>query len=255
MNVIKVMGGLGNQLFQYAFGKAQMLNGIDVAFDTSFYNNKMKWPRPYRLDKFIPVKQSPFLNQPIIKGHKRGFDKGLLKLSNHNFDGYWQYKEYYEDILNELRMDLFIDPDFHTAEFRSLYYYIDTCDSISIHVRRGDYLVQTWGILPFSYYLNALTQISGKKIFIFSDDIPWCKLHFKKEYFSKEIMFVDVEDYLAFELMKTCKHNIIGSSTFSWWAAVLNSNPNKTVVAPSQWLGETKKNPFDYIYPLNWKVC
>jgi len=78
MNVIKVMGGLGNQLFQYAFGKAQMLNGIDVAFDTSFYQYEMKWPRKLVLDKFnLDFKESAFLKQPTIKDHKHGFDMNL----------------------------------------------------------------------------------------------------------------------------------------------------------------------------------
>lgn len=239
MNVIKVMGGLGNQLFQYAFGKAMMLNGIDVAFDTSFYIHEMKWPRKLILDKFnLEFKESPFLKQSIIKDHKHGFDINLLTYQNHNFDGYWQFKGYYENIINHLSKDFLLSDKFYTDRVKDLHTIISfSNNSVALHVRRGDYLVQTWGILPISYYFEAIQEMpQDANIFIFSDDIPWCKENLKQMYFKQKLYFVEgLEDYQDFELMRLCGHIIMANSTFSWWAAFLNENGK--VIAPKQWLG------------------
>jgi len=256
MNVIKIMGGLGNQLFQYAFGRVQISNGLYVKFDCRTYdkNNKQKWPRDFQLNKFegTHVRNSPFiLSQPTIDDHKVGFNLDLLKLDNHNFHGYWQYLAYYEGILDTLRKEFRVKQELYNNVFTHLFFEITTKEnSVSIHVRRGDYLVQTWGILPFTYYLQAVQHTKGD-IYIFSDDIEWCKKHFKQDYFDRQITFVTTgEDCLDFELMRHCKHNIIGSSTFSWWAAMLNENSNKIVCAPSQWLGGW--TDASLIYPHEW---
>jgi hypothetical protein len=253
MNVIKLMGGLGNQLFQYAFGRVQMDNGIDVYFDNSTYSGKQRWPRPYRLDKFeINIKLHQIIkSQPTTKDKQTSFEIDLLRTDNRNFDGYWQFVRYYEDIIPTLQKELRVKTELYTDYFTKLSFEIGCKEnSVSIHVRRGDYLVQTWGILPFTYYLQAVQHTEGD-LYIFSDDVQWCKEHFKPEYFNRQITFVDTgEDYLDFELMKRCKHNIIGSSTFSWWAAFLNDNPNKKVIAPAQWLGGWIDNSL--IYPNDW---
>ncbi len=250
------MGGLGNQLFQYAFGKAQSINGATVAYDTSFYEvtKTQKWPRPYRLDRFhTEVKTSPFLKQLRVKEKQTVCDTSLLQLKNKNFDGYWQFKDYYEDIISLLREDFQVRKIFYTPEFLELRKIIENTNSISIHVRRGDYLVQTWGILPNKYYFDACAEVSDvpqKQYFIFSDDIAWCKQIFKQAYFENKLIFVALEDYLSFELMRLCKHQIIASSTFSWWAAFLNDNKSKIVVAPAKWLGGSI--PTSQIYPNDW---
>jgi len=253
MNVIKIMGGLGNQLFQYAFGRVQMCNGIDVCFDNSTYSKLQKWPRPYRLDKFeTNVTLGQFIkSQPTIKDPQSHCEIDLLKLKNRNFDGYWQFVQYYTDILPTLQKEFKVKSELYTDYFTHLFFEIGCKENtVSIHVRRGDYLVQTWGILPFTYYLQAVQHTEGD-LYIFSDDVPWCKAHFKQEYFNRQITFVNAgEDYLDFELMKRCKYNIIGSSTFSWWAAFLNENSDKKVIAPAQWLGGWIDNSL--IYPKDW---
>ena len=251
MNVIKVMGGLGNQLFQYAFGKAMMLHGIDVAFDTSFYKHEMKWPRKLILDKLnLEFKESPFLNQPTIKDHKHGFDMNLLKYENHNFDGYWQFKRYYESIKDTLQNIFLLKNNSFIINMSEEFNTIGNGDSIAIHVRRGDYLVQTWGILPLDYYFEAIKEMpEDANIFVFSDDIPWCKENFKQVYFKQKIHFVEgLEDYQDFELMRLCDHVIMANSTFSWWAAFLNLNGK--VIAPKQWLGGSISTSM--IYPDHW---
>ena len=259
MNVIKVMGGLGNQLFQYAFGVAQRENGILVKYETSFYDisKKQKWPRHYLLDKFNTyVRSCLFLSEfKTICESRVGFNLNLLKSDRYNFDGYWQYLEYYTAILPILQKELTLKPEFYTPAYIAFRDVIENSNSIAIHIRRGDYLVQTWGILPVRYYFEALSilgDLENKRYFIFSDDIEWCESIFTENYFDTMITFVDIEDYLSFELMRLCKHQIIASSTFSWWAAFLNNNPDKTVVAPDKWLGGEKKP--EVIYPKDWRI-
>jgi len=243
MNVIKLYGGLGNQMFQYAFGRTMEFNGIQVKYDLSwFYDHSRqvhpkkwdKFPRPYRLDKFnTNVKEGSILNQNSIK--ERRVDLNLLKIDGCTFQGYWSSFKYSEAILDVLRHDFTLKDTSYTEEFIRLKKIITSTNSVSLHVRRGDYIGRNgFQILPLKYYFEALLKVKGD-LFIFSDDIPWCKQYFKEDYFSRKITFIDLEDYLSFELMKFCKHNIIANSTFSRWAAYLNNNPEKIVIAPSGW--------------------
>ena len=260
MNVVRLMGGLGNQLFQYAFGKAQMRNGIDVRFrlptGKEMARNKggRIWPRPYCLDKFrMEVPSSPFLEQKTFYEHmvsgfsglrKLGekYDLGLLKMTNRNFEGYWQYIIYFQDFLPLLREEFQVKEEYHTVESLKLKdKIISDEDSVSVHVRRGDYVFQGgFHELPFSYYFSALRLTKGN-IYIFSDDIPWCREKFKEEYLSREITFVQLEEWLDFDLMRVCKHHIVANSTFSYWMAILNNDPVSVIVVPSGWISGARE--------------
>jgi hypothetical protein len=244
MNVIKVMGGLGNQIFQYAFGKALG----DSCYDVSWYDHPQTHPRPYRLDKFADVNIGHFLSQDTI--HENGFDISLLKKKNCNFEGYWQRLPYYSKVLGDLKKELWLKEQFYTKEFISLKNEIQGCDSVSVHVRRGDYVFQGgFHDLPFRYYMEGLSILKGE-IFIFSDDIPWCKEKFKPSYFNNKITFVDMEDYLSFELMRVSKKKVIANSTFSYWAALLSDSE---VVTPREWLGDRPEREGEILYyPVNW---
>lgn len=246
------MGGLGNQMFQYAFGKA-----VGARYDLSWflsYRNRAH-PRPYRLDKFnTKVVENAFIPQQTIEERKVGFDMGLLEKTDCNFYGYWQWLGYYKPILSDLRQDLQLKEEFYTEEYLKIMDIIRECNSVSIHVRRGDYLVQEgFHELPFRYYFEALNYIRGD-LFIFSDDMKWCREKFKRSYFNREIFFVDLEDYLSFDLMRNCKNNIMANSTFSWWASFLNDNEDKKVVTPREWLcndiQETDGN--EVYFPKEW---
>ncbi len=260
MNIIKIQGGLGNQLFQYAFGKALQNNGKSIFFDLSWYtkNPHLRWERPYNLNKFhTQVNRSPFLsNIKRIKDHGCTIDFDLLKLDNVYFDGYWQYHAFYTDLQPILQKEFTLREEYYTKEFLAYKEMVFGCDSISVHVRRGDYVGKNgFHTLPFSYYYEAISKIKGNHIFIFSDDISWCKKRFQQEYFTQPLTFISSKDYLDFELMKFCKHNVISHSTFSWWAAYLNSNEQKIVVAPAQWT-TSKYNLKNYDntlhYPSSW---
>jgi len=239
MNVIKIYGGLGNQLSQYAFAMAQKVNGIDVRFTIDFYKHEIKgqwsnFPRKLRLPMFN-------LDLPIATKRNgteigdNGYDSHLLKMDNCNFSGYWQSKHYHQHILSDLRKLFTLKKEYYTNEFLQLKKQITETQSVSVHIRRGDYIGREgFEVLPFLYYLESIKKVKGD-LFIFSDDMEWCRQYFKESYFDRKITFVHLEDYLDFELMKLCDHNIISNSTFSWWASYLNENPNKEIIAPKGW--------------------
>jgi hypothetical protein len=105
--------------------------------------------------------------------------------------------------------------------------------------------------LPFNYYFEAITCTDGD-LFIFSDDIAWCKRSFVEDYFERNITFINLQYYLDFELMKLCRHNIISNSTFSYWAALLNDNSKKVVVTPDFWVTKLDRHNNRNNFPQNW---
>ena len=252
MNVIKVYGGLGNQMFQYAFGKAQEQLGIEVEFDSNPRGDASK--RPFVLDKFnTNIKFGSLNSRRITKERKTGFRKDLLLRNNTGFVGYWQHPDYSRNIMPLLRKEFCVKEEFYTEEFLRLKDEIANFNSVSLHVRRGDYVTIGMFVTKLEYYLTAIKFIRAVKenpvIYVFSDDIPWCKENFT------DVEYIHLEDYLDFELMKSCKHNIITNSTFSWWAARLNENPDKTVIAPYQWQHykeDTEKKDREFLILKDW---
>jgi hypothetical protein len=234
MNVIKVYGGLGNQLFQYAFGKAMMHNGIPVRYDLSYFERKHDPDRHYSLDKF---------NTTNIKLGSLGSGKEMnevrlkyvqniqyIKMDKCDFYGYWQHPAYFKEIISTLVEELKVRKDLYTDEFIDLRQQMIINSSTSMHVRRGDYVsLNGHYVLSLEYYLKAVEHVAGQ-VYVFSDDVPWCKKNLPAEF-----IYVNLNEYLSFDLMRVCKNNIISNSTFSWWAAFLNDNQNKKVISPVQW--------------------
>lgn len=263
MNVVKMRGGIGNQMFQYAFGKMLLKNSKSVAYDISWYNprrtEQSQYPRPFRLPLFkIPPLDihEVIPTNPTIYEKRVGYNPKVFNMINeNNFEGYWQYYSYYESILSDLYEEFQLRTDYYTEEFMKMAERIWNCESVAVHVRRGDYLLHRAGAyrnLPARYYFNAIKEIKGD-LFFFSDDIPWCKDTFQKAYFAnRQITFVDMEDYLCFELMRLCKHNITTNSTFSWWAALLNNYHNKVIIRPRRYLGRSEEESDTLHYPKPW---
>lgn len=238
MNIIKIHGGLGNQMFQYALGKAQESNGIEVKYDLCWFDRSQHFSRPYRLDRFqVRIKTS--LRRGLKRLKERNFDLGLLTYDNHYFDGYWQYVQYYGGVLPLLKKEFCVKEELLTKEYFELKERIVNSNSVSLHVRRGDLLINDRDYAQtIDYYNGALDCIKKLKknceVFVFSDDREWCKENFKN------VTFVSLIDYLDLELMKLCKHNIITNSTFSWWASFLNENNSKIIIAPKMWRSDPK---------------
>jgi hypothetical protein len=240
MNVVKFAGGLGNQLFQYAFGQAiQQSSGAPTFYDKNWYVKPTDPLRPYLLDKF-PLNIS-FADGDSLERYReaRTENEPIWGRDNVAYSGYWQDPSYLTPTLTEqLRKAFHVKEEFYTDNFKTLLEDILSHNSIALHVRRGDFVNHPRHlVLSLSYYRSALLYMSSfkkdVKVFIFSDDIPWCKENFG------EVTFIEENDYLSFELMRACKHFIISNSTFSWWPAYLSLN--STVIAPGNW-GKDRKN-------------
>ena len=127
-------------------------------------------------------------------------------------------------------------------------------NSVSIHVRRGDYLkhknLQTHGLCSLDYYKKAidylLDQKSNLNFFVFSDDLEWCKNNFD---FVQNIFYCEGSPIEDFILMSSCKYNIIANSSFSWWSAFLNQNQNKIIIYPNNWF---VNNDLKIYTPEDW---
>jgi hypothetical protein len=260
MNVIKIYGGLGNQFFQYAFGRAMEKNGIDVAYQTEFFNHRQALPRPYCLDKFHTkdIKKSEFIkgNMVIHENSDLYYDcsPSLLTAKDCNFYGYWQNVGYYEDIFPELKKEFILNSDYYSKEYAKFREMIIGSESTAVHIRRTDYVtVDGHHNLSMEYYHNAIDIISKKHnhfLFIFSDDIEWCK-----ENFNGAVKFVDLNEWLSFDLMRFCKNKIIANSTYSWWAAKLHPWEDGIIVAPTRWrVNQVEQNRIDKgkFVPTNW---
>ena len=165
-------------------------------------------------------------------------------------DGYWQRKEYFEDISELLRNELVLRK-FPVGENKRILEEIEKTNSVAIHVRRGDYLKMQdmfGGICTEEYYNNSMKymgeHINDAHFFVFSDDMGWCRKFFDQK---ENITFVDInnEDASCFDLflMSKCKNMIMANSSFSWWAEYLNNNADKVVVAPSKWINNNNGSP------------
>lgn len=276
MKVVKLMGGLGNQMFQYAFGQAL---GENTYYDTSWFNQVKNIPnttiREYELDFF---KCTPkIISEREIKKHKTNllfkilgikknlpdiheakyniYEPELLKHKKGIFEGYFQAAQYYTAIRPQLLKD-FVPRQKPNKINEELLKNIWSANSISIHVRRGDYiqLQNTHGLCDLDYYKKAVRLIKetvkNPHFFLFSDDIPWVTKNLKID---AQFTIVDTnkgrEGAWDMWLMKHCQHNIIANSSFSWWSAWLNENPDKIVIAPKQWFVKGKTD----IVPDDWE--
>lgn len=287
MIIVQLSGGFGNQLFQYAAGLSLAEHRkVDIKVDISLLLNPDIVTGTIRqLDIFnllnppqkateqeinfftdLPLgskyfeKCRPFYKRKVYKEKSNQFDNNffnagdnLLLKGNRQSEKY--FKKYETKIKAEFSLaEKWITPVKHIGErFRQQ-------NSISVHIRRGDYLtpvaLQWLGLLPISYYSKGIEIVAKNqqqgKFYIFSDDIEWTKqnLHIphNHEFVSGILTKNSMED---FYLMSQCRHNVIANSTFSWWAAWLNSYEKKIVIAPKQWYNKANLDTSDLI-PESW---
>lgn len=292
MIITKLIGGLGNQMFQYAAGKrTAYINKTELKLDTSWFKNpegaikrdyllnifnikenfatkeeinKLKSKNQHilallykRIFRFTEV----YYKQSYIKQRYFHFDPNILKISTNTYlDGSWQSEKYFSDIKDIIKQEFIFknEPD---KKNKQLIDKISHTSSVSIHIRRGDYVTdkktnQFHGICDLNYYHSAIKYIISKIkkpfFFVFSDDLLWTR---KNLHLKFPCIYVDhntgKKDYEDMRLMSECKHNIIANSTFSWWGAWLNRNPKKIVITPKEWFKEETFNPKDLI-PKLW---
>lgn len=282
MVIAKLIGGLGNQMFQYALGRRLSVKlSSNLKLDTSgfqIYKLHDYGMHCFDLENFtntcIKPSNSPlyrkinrFLPSKFHFGYKHvlencfSFDKQILKLRGDLYlDGYWQSEKYFREIRSTLLSDFTIKytQDTQNLETSSK---IKSCQAISLHIRRGDYVnnaqtLEKHGVCDLDYYYRAIAyvgeRISDPSFFIFSDDPDWAKENLKIDYPMTFISNNDAsKNYEDLRLMSQCIHNIIANSSFSWWGAWLNENPNKIVIAPKRWFNDSSVNTTDLI-PETW---
>lgn len=284
MIIVRLIGGLGNQMFQYALGRSLALKNdaelkLDIIGFESYklhkysldsFNIKKGVASESEINRFKKYKERAgrkwfFYNMLFADSSKYfqeksfAFDPRVLGLGNDVYiDGYWQSAKYFKDSVAIIRDDFsFILPQGERdVEVSKM---IRECTAVSIHIRRADYVTsaatnKTHGTCSIGYYHEAVEtmtkKINNPHFFIFSDDHDWVKQNIMINY---PTVYVDHNNadtnYQDLRLMASCKHNIIANSSFSWWGAWLNENPNKIVVAPQKWFADISKNDNDLIPP------
>ncbi len=280
--IINFDGRMGNQMFQWALGRAyQKINGTMPIFDDSEETIKLGC---FNLSKEIKTVKKPLWNKvlrkaipirnlrvkltklnfniPILQEQAYyQFDTRFLTAKNTRyFKGYFQCEQYFKDVKDKLIDDFTLIKELNKAN-KQILEQIKSTNSISLHFRRGDYLKSSrWGVLTKTYYQKAIDLIVKETgitptLFVFSDNLNWVKENVKFDY---DTNYVGInsgkQGYFDLELMKNCKHNIIANSSFSWWAGYLNSNPNKIVIAPMPWRPFMKSKDEEFqLIPSDWR--
>ena len=288
MIVVKLQGGLGNQMFQYAFAKSLSLRKKEsFLLDTNDFNYDQL--RDFELAVF-DLNAKVASNEIVVASKTKKltfFSKLINKLTSFSlnpkstiyieesldyypevvfakanyYEGYWQTENYFIQFEKEIRKDFNMKIKANDYYSSILQLAVDK-ESVSVHFRRGDFVNNTQtnefhGLCDIDYYKNAMSYFKNKlgkvTFFMISDDIEWVKNQFK---FENDIIFIENfkgKDYEDMRLMSQCKHNIIANSSFSWWGAWLNNNPAKIVISPKRWFNnEEKQQQTKDLIPENW---
>jgi hypothetical protein len=286
MIIVRISGGLGNQLFQYAFGAyLSIVNETEVRLDIrNTFLEKSEIPRNYLLDQLsikAQIAQKSDYQEFLFLRYRFTYrmmrkaislfpnitnqycvDPNMVEYNKNGicyYDGYWQSYKYADSIRNHLLNT--IKPlqitDKHNLKWVNR---IKSSESVSVHIRRGDYKEdsknkQLFADITPSYYHTAIERLleirPGVKLFFFSDNMDYVK----NEYERYDAHFIDNNNknpIMDLFLMSKCDCNIIANSTFSWWAAWLNQNLGKIIFAPKSWYTEAYKDYERNLIPPTW---
>ena len=287
MIVMRISGGLGNQMFQYAAGRRLALaRGTELVVDLSPLDDpRLPPPRSYELGAY-PVRATIAGDAELaaiaerraslaariarrVCGGRRiaeterrfHFDPEVLDLPDGSrLQGYWQSERYFADAADDVRRELTLERP-AAGRNAELLERIDACHAVSVHVRRGDYVTvpeihAAHGLCSLDYYRRASRHVAARVadpvFFVFSDDPDWVHDHLRLE---GETVQVDHNGPDAgpedLRLMSRCAHHVIANSTFSWWGAWLDPRPDKIVVAPRQWFQDGERDTSDLV-PAGW---
>jgi len=289
--VSQIIGGLGNQMFQYAAGRALSLRlgqplRLDISgFDGYGLHQGFELQRVFNCPaetateadvrsilgwQFSPAVRRVLARPGMVAFRREGF---VVEPHFHYWTeinqvprdcylaGYWQSEQYFREAAPAIHADFTFKslPANRNAELAEQ---IGQVNAVSLHVRRGDYVNNpktnvVHGVCSLDYYRDAVQHVSSRVenpcFFIFSDDIPWVKEHLKMDL---PCQYVDhncgAESYNDMRLMSLCRHHIIANSSFSWWGAWLNQNPGKIVVAPKKWFANDKN--VNDLFPDGWVI-
>jgi hypothetical protein len=268
MVLVKIIGGLGNQMFQYAVARrlAWFLN-VPLKLDICSCNAYRDWA--YGLKHFKIAAEFASEEEIIwlkclnhIQEKQFHFDPTILSLSSDVYlDGYWQSEKYFKDIDPIIRQEFTLkkEPD---AKNAALAQKIAETEAVSVHVRRGDYVTNPvvnylHGLCPLEYYHQAITrlisQVEKPHFYVFSDDWEWVKNNMILGYPTTFVMINGPEKaYEDLRLMSLCRYHIIANSSFSWWGAWLSNYQYKLVFAPRKWFHGYQHDTRDLI-PNGWE--
>lgn len=249
------MGGLGNQLFESAHALAQgwKHNRPTVFFPRSFTPGQGRNTENY-LDNIFRKLEFVESIENLITVQEPSFHYTGVNPSEGNtiFNGYFQSTKNWFGYDDKIR-EMFEPSEDVIRYFHEKYPQLSESDTLSLHVRRSEYLKLSdiHPTVSLEYLKNALKLIENySSVFIFSDDVEWVKKNLNLD---NSIYVNESEDYLELWLMSLCNNHIISNSTFSWWGSFLNPNYDKKVIAPSVWFGPNGPNGKD-IYEKNWKL-
>ncbi|MFW0717082.1 alpha-1,2-fucosyltransferase [Pedobacter sp. N23S346] len=276
MIIVKLQGGLGNQMFQYAAARSLSKSG-KVYFDFAFLlqNNTTTesfTARQFELGIFeqlnTRIASKYFIRlikskRNILKGisprYEEVNDENFLNILDTNstnlyLDGYFQNPIYFQDLRTMLLKE-FTFPKLSGYSKEIELKIKQTKYPVAIHIRRGDYIkpeIQNYhGILTLNYYKQSIENIKSKIenpiFYIFSDDTEWCENNLSFIH-NKKIISGTTQAWEDMYLISRCKHQIIANSSFSWWGAWLNPNPEKMVIAPKKWFNNIEST----ILPAEW---
>lgn len=285
--VSRLNGGLGNQMFQYAFGyalaarmgvpfyietgmlandplRSYALTGLSISaeiMDPAALKSEILWPASLlRRLRWLPslpgslryLSEKSFAFDPEAAATKHSVCA----------DGYWQSPRYFDGHAEILRQEFQLAAPM-TAVRQETADWISGVNAVSVHVRRGDYAANTHtqafhGLCSAEWYEAAMQRISenveNPHFFVFSDDIDWCRQNIPSNW---SMHFVqpqaDGRDFEDMHLMSVCKHHIIANSSFSWWGAWLNHKQDKVVIAPAKWFRQSTNDTRDLL-PPEWLV-
>lgn len=284
MIIAALFGGLGNQMFQYANARALALrNKTSLRIDRQFFNENYQRKakstlRNYELSVFnleetaVRPMMTNLITPFLSLKTKRGFDINIVfnplfiyekeqfkyqQLPHWKFlylYGYWQSWRYFQKYEDVIRKD-FAFKNHLTGKNLDLLHKIKDTLSVSVHIRLGDYT--TANVLQQVYYRNAIDimkqKFPGATFFVFSDTPDLAKTYFNNLNFVMVVGNTGTESYIDMQLMSNCRHNIIANSSFSWWGAWLNTNPDKSVIAPSIWYNN-RTDSADVLLPAWLKI-
>ena len=288
MKIVRFKGGLGNQMFQYAFAKLlECTFQEEVKLDFSAYSSLMddpiRQPRLLKYNLSLPIATKSEVNNICLFPHFGNsqsnfyrFQILLEKIFNRNYffeknrdfldinmigkycfyDGYWQSYKYIEAVSDIIINDFVpkVDLSNQTLQFIE---YVKNSPTTFVGIRRGDFLDEQehYGAISNDYYLNAMGLITSKypntNFLIFTNDVEWCKnnMNFANYHVEYREKCMQVDDFDELMIMRSCQNAIISNSTFNWWGAYLIDNPEKMVVCPETWFIDDK--PINII-PDSW---
>lgn len=289
MVIVQITGGLGNQLFQYAAARRlSILHRTTLKLDiTSFedYDWHAYSLKPFRIQETLATPQeiqrvkgtsrkglvsslnrrlNPYYRSPIFgESFFRPYDPTILETpKNIYLAGFWQSEKYFADIQDVIRREFTIKYEVDSRS-QAIAKMIASTQSISLHVRRGNYVSNSQvnsvhGTCSIEYYQECVKRIrqtvTSPHFFVFSDDLNWVRANLYLDYPTTFVVHNDASrDYEDLRLMSQCKHHILANSTFSWWGAWLGNSPKSQVIAPCRWFNTPDIDTRDLI-PSEWQI-